>query len=173
MQLQTYRNVSSLLDYFLKVHAVRGTGFKDTDIDAKLRAFCEILQDTINHPFSDGGPEPDYDLRKWKDWQSEHGAHVAFHSFPAEGRVYRFSVVTENLTNHGSVMDWYTHAQDYEVGLQFIFCGALVDLDNADSMARYFTTMKAILLQTKGIKPVLEHLKNQDVWTYLIPNIVI
>ena len=165
-------DINALLDYFITVHDAGGEGFSEEDINAHLRDFCEILQDRINHPFSDGGPEPDYDKPSWRGWVSEHGAHVAFHSLSIEDKDYKFSVRTTNLTDHGYVIDWFSHARDYEVGLHFMFYGAIVDLNNEESMETCFRNMRNILIQTESVKPVLEHLKDQDVWTYLIPNIV-
>lgn len=165
-------DIISLLDYFLKVHEAKGEGFSTEDINAHLRAFCEILQSKINHPFSDGGPELDVDLPQWRTWISSHGAHVAFHHLLVNNEYYKFSVCFRNLTDHGYVIDWFSTARDYEVGLQFMFYGALADLSDAASMEYCFRNMRNVLIQTKGVRSVLQHLKNEDVWTYLIPNIV-
>ena len=166
------QEIYMLLDYFLKVNEAKGEGFSEDDIYAHLRAFCEILQSKINHPFSDGGPELDCNLPQWRNWVSEHGAHVAFHHLLVNGKDYKFTVRLENLTDHGYVIDWFSKARDYEVGLQFMFYGALADLSDAASMEYCFRNMRNVLIQTKGVRSVLQHLKNEDVWTYLIPNIV-
>ena len=165
------QEISALLDYFLKVNEAKGEGFSEEDINARLRAFCEILQSKINHPFSDGGPELDCNLPQWRNWVSEHGAHVAFHYLAVDGKYYRFQVVAANLTNHGYVMDWYANARNYEGGLYFMFHAAIVDLQDTNAVNRQLKRMKAILLQSKAVKAVLEHLKDEAAWTYLIPNI--
>ena len=165
------QEIYMLLDYFLKVNEAKGEGFSEDDINAHLRAFYEILQNKINHPFPDGGPELDCNLPQWRSWVSEHGAHVAFHYLSVDDKYYRFGVVAANLTNHGYVMDWYSHARDYEGGLYFMFHAAIADSNDANAVNRHLKSMKAILLQSKEIKAVLEHLKDEDAWTYLIPNI--
>ena len=165
------QEISVLLDYFLKAHEAKGKDFSEEDIYVHLKEFCEILQSKINHPFSDGGPELDCNLPQWRSRVSEHGAHVAFHYLSVDDKYYRFEVEAANLTNYGYVMDWYSHARDYEGGLYFMFHAAIADLNDANAVNWHLKSMKAILLQSKEVKAVLENLKDEDAWTYLIPNI--
>ena len=183
------KDVKSLLDYFIEVNASHGEGYVDADIDAHLRLFCEQLQAKINHPFSDGGSEPNYDDLKWRSWRDEYGVHVADKTINDGTHEYLFTVKAENLTLyeirdgkprffHGRTMEWYNHiywknTPGDEVSIRFVLYGAVVDLSDDVYVKKSFEVMRRILKNSENTKFVLEQLKRDDVWNYLIPNIVI
>ena len=169
------KDIKSLLDYFIGVNASHGEGYGDADIDAHLRLFCEQLQAKINHPFSDGGSLLDYD-NNWPNWVQSHGAHLGYAAVSDGDVDCEFTVKITNLINHPDAMHWFNYIHrdpQHEVGLRFMLHGAVVDLSDDASKERHFLAMRNTVKNIEGTKYVLEQLKRDDVWDYLIPNIVI
>lgn len=168
----------AVLQYLLDVHA-NPNKYSNEEVDAKLYEFCELLQAQINHPFApDGMPEVDTKEVRWRMWRDEHGVHVSYYCVIHQNVRYSFHVIAENLTEHGDVMDWYTkiylkRTPGNEIALHFMLNAAVVDLNNEDAKAFWFNQMRLILKQVDGVEFVLNQLMRDDVWTYLIPNIVV
>lgn len=170
------KDIKSLMDYFIGVNDAHGEGYSDSDIDSHLRLFCEQIQAKINHPFSDGGPEIDYDDYRWRAWRDGCGAHVS-HAYVKDGdKEYDFVGRVDNLTSHDYSMEWFNHIHrdpSREIGLRFMLLGAVVDLADEASIGRCFSGMRNTVKNIKGTRFVLEQLKRDDVWDYFIPNIIV